>query len=125
MKTQNFTINGRVIDSQTSQGISNLRVEAWDKDLIFDDLVGSAVTDEQGRFSLSFTSGYFSEIFFDRRPDLFFKIFHQGRLIRSTEDSILWNMDTGDATLTINADHGAKHLLFNISECNLGKSAMT
>ncbi len=47
---QTFRITGRVIDSTSQQGIAGLRVEAWDKDMVFNDLVGSAVTDEQGAF---------------------------------------------------------------------------
>ena len=42
------------------QGIAGLRVEAWDKDMICNDLVGSAVTNEQGAFKIEFTSSYFA-----------------------------------------------------------------
>lgn len=55
-----FRITGRVI-SQDGQGISDLNVEARDKDLVFNDLVGSAITDENGRFQVAFDQSYFKE----------------------------------------------------------------
>lgn len=50
MQPNNFTITGNIIDRQTGQGISGLRIEAWDKDLFFDDLVSSTETDAEGFF---------------------------------------------------------------------------
>lgn len=96
-KEKRFKIAGRVIDRTTRNGVRGLRVEAWDKDLFFNDLVGNAITDEQGSFQIEFDESYFRELFLDRRPDLFFKVFQDGRLIHSTEDSVLWNVD-GDVT---------------------------
>jgi hypothetical protein len=96
-----YRILGRVINEQTNQGIGNLRVEAWDKDLIFDDLVGSTTTNEQGAFRIDFEASYFQEIFADRRPDLFFKILRMGTLLESTEDSILWNIAAGETEVII------------------------
>ncbi len=54
-----FHIVGRVLERMTRSRIAGVRVEAWDKDVIVDDLVGSAVTDEQGKFQIEFTESYF------------------------------------------------------------------
>src|SRR5439155_7557587 len=67
---------------------------------------GSAVTDEQGKFQIEFTESYFKELFFDRKPDLFFKVFRGDVLIGSTEDSVLWNVGAGDSEIAIEVDAG-------------------
>ncbi len=104
MNQNTFAISGRIIDGQTKQGIPGLRIEAWDKDLIFNDLVGSVETDRQGRFSMSFTTDYFSEIFFDRRPDIFFKVFHGEKEIRPINAPFIPNMQPGEREITIEVD---------------------
>ena len=55
MSDQRFHITGRIIDRQTRLGLARLRVEAWDKDLIYSDLVGSAVTGVRGIFRGAFS----------------------------------------------------------------------
>lgn len=99
-----FRISGRIINCQTHHGVLGLRVEAWDKDSIFNSLVGSAVTGANGSFQMEFDESYFNECFSDRRSDLFFRIFDQNRLILSTEDSVLWNVDCGDTEIVIEVD---------------------
>ncbi|BAZ33812.1 hypothetical protein NIES4074_63260 (plasmid) [Cylindrospermum sp. NIES-4074] len=97
-----FIIIGRIINQSSRTDISQLRVEAWDKDLIFNDMVGSATTDQQGRFQITFTEAHFRECFLDRRPDVFFKVFNQeNQLLTSTEDQVLWNVAAGDTEVMI------------------------
>ncbi len=91
-----YKITGKVVSSDTNKGIKGLRVEAWDKDLFINDMVGSAITSEGGVFRIQFDESYFKELFLDRRPDLFFKVFKGSKLIKSTEDSILWNVENED-----------------------------
>lgn len=99
-----YHISGSVIDRKTRRGIEGLQVEGWDKDLIYDDLVGSTVSDEQGAFQIELDASYFRELFQDRQPDLFFKVFSKGAVIKSTEDSVLWNVNAGATEITIEVD---------------------
>jgi hypothetical protein len=95
-----YQVAGRVVGAK-AKGIPNARVEAWDKDLLVDDQVASAVTDKDGRFKIEFDSSRFRELFFDRKPDLFFKVYINDKLAKSTEDSILWNVEAKKTEVTI------------------------
>src|SRR2546426_9307740 len=104
MADEKYRILGRVISRSSQQGVPNARVEAWDRDLLVDDLVASAVTDANGVFRMEFDSSYFRELFADRQPDLFFKVFYEDNLVASTEDSVLWNVGTSELEVVIEAD---------------------
>ena len=54
-----YQISGRVIDEETSHPVAGAVVEAWDKDHVYDDLVGSVTTDSDGRFQLEFDDDHF------------------------------------------------------------------
>ncbi len=102
-----FSVLGAVVNEDSLSGIGCLRVEAWDKDLICDDLLGSAVTNEDGTFKIRFNEKYFQELFVDRRPDVFFKVFNGDELIKSTEKNVLWNMRGGDRNVVIKVGFAA------------------
>lgn len=86
-----FRIKGYVINRETGEGVPGCHVEAWDKDLLFDDFVAETgedkPTDELGYFELAFQDdGRFNELFFDRFPDLFFKVKLAGKCIADTRN---------------------------------------
>jgi hypothetical protein len=112
MAKKNFHIKGRIIERKSGQGVKALRVEAWDKDLLIDDLLGTTKTDTDGAFEFKFDASYFRELFLDRSPDLFFKVFHQGKLIRNTEDSVLWNTKSGQTQIEIMVDLSSEEKTF-------------
>lgn len=101
---QQFLIRGRVIDRNFHAGVMGVQVEAWDKDLLVNDYIGTTTTDSDGAFELKFDSVYFQELFCDRQPDLFFKIFHKGELVRSTENSVIWNLEAGETEIGIEVE---------------------
>ena len=110
MTMAKLQINGKIINSKTRQGLEGLLVEAWDQTLFFKDIVGAAVTDESGQFILELSDTYRLRLlydwrlFFDRAPDLYFKVYRGKRLIRSTEDAVLWNVNIGETALTIEVE---------------------
>lgn len=99
-----YTIQGRVIDSFTGDGLAGVRVEAWDHDLFLpDDYLGWAATITDGSFSIEFESSAFEEFFIDRWPDLYFKVYCHDELLASTENDVLWNIREPQVGVTIKA----------------------
>src|SRR4030095_12996153 len=96
-----YTVHGNVLESQTEKPISDLRIEAWDKDLLNDDYLDFARSDKDGKFRINFDDSDFDDWFGERRPDIYFKVFHHDELLVSTEDSVLWNMKKGDVKINI------------------------
>lgn len=60
MASWNHIVEDIVVSSPSRNPVSGLRVEAWDEDLLIDDLVGNAVTDEEGPFDIQYTSDQFA-----------------------------------------------------------------
>ena len=87
-----FKIQGRVVERESNRAIAGVRVRAYDKDLLFDDVLGDATTDGSGEFLITYSKKDFSELF-ETRPDLYFLVFDQGgeRAIHSTADHVRWN----------------------------------
>ncbi len=56
MAKKKYQIVGRVVGRGSRQGVPDARVEAWDKELLIDDKVGSAVTGADGSFKIEFDS---------------------------------------------------------------------
>jgi hypothetical protein len=108
MADNNYRISGVVLSRITKAPLPGLKVEAWDKDLFFDDLLGTAITDRNGLFVLYFKDDYFHELL-ERRPDVYFKIFYRGELIASTEDDVLWNLSGVDRTVEVIVDIESTH----------------
>lgn len=88
-----FRIQGLVKEQGTGMPLPGLRVKAFDKDLVFDDVLGSAVSGHDGVFEITCELKDFRE-FLERKPDLYFKVYRAGREapIHSTENAVLWNV---------------------------------
>lgn len=104
MPSRTFKISGRVCEYGTRNGVPGLRVEIWDKDLLFHDFLAEAPTHAQGAFTATLETNRFRELFLDREPDLFFKVYRDGKLIKSTEDSVIWNVRSGDSEIVIEVE---------------------
>lgn len=87
-----FRIRGVVREKESEVPLPGFFIKAFDKDLLFDDLLGSAFSDELGRFEILTELSDFKEIF-DSKPDLYFRVYRSDRttLVYSTEKAVLWN----------------------------------
>ena len=107
MAKETYRIIGVIVNRESGEGVGGLRVEAWDYDQFIDDLVGRAVTGPDGVFQIAFDSDYFQELFLDKEPDLYFRVYLGQRQVASTEDDILWNVSAGDKHIVIEVDEAA------------------
>ena len=84
-----FIIYGEILDDKSKRGIVGLSVEALDKDLLIDDRLGVATTDEYGNFEIVYDKEDFQELFFDQKPDIYLQVKNsKGEIIYTTEDKI-------------------------------------
>ncbi len=105
-KRSAFIIHGKVVGMETGQGIPGLKVKAFDRDLIFDDLLGEVKTDKEGNFEIVYDKSDFRELFFDNKPDIFIKVkTKEGEEIYSSSDKVRYGAGkVEDFTIPIPAD---------------------
>ncbi len=87
-----FKISGIVFEKESRKPLPNLIVRAYDKDLLFDDLLGDASTNNSGYFELRYSKKDFKELF-ENKPDIYFRIYDpsSNRAIHVTANSVRWN----------------------------------
>jgi hypothetical protein len=61
MVKRNIKILGKLSDTN-KQPLAKLRIEAWDKDMLIDEFVGEAISDEQGAFAIRLTQSRYKEL---------------------------------------------------------------
>jgi predicted flap endonuclease-1-like 5' DNA nuclease len=85
-----YKIWGKVLEKESGNGVPNITVEAYDKDLRYDDALGKDVTDKRGRFLIKYSEEDFRDLYiFDRKPDLYLTLYDwMGTRIKSTKDRI-------------------------------------
>jgi hypothetical protein len=74
MGTFRFHVVGSVREAGSDRPLRDLLVRAYDKDVVFDDHLGDARTDAEGRFEIHFTALAFKDAF-EQRPDVYIRIF--------------------------------------------------
>jgi len=98
-----YTVSGTVKNIANNEGVEDLHVITYDKDIIGDDFLGIAVTDAQGAFSLSFDKSKFNK-FFDRKPDLYFIVEDGGYQLLNTKNSVIKNAGTSTPPINLTVD---------------------
>lgn len=76
-----WVICGQVVFCETQRPISGVKVTAFDRDLLQDDTLGSAVTDINGQFRIEYTRadfrpGTWADIELIGGPDVYFHVHH-------------------------------------------------
>src|SRR5262249_52678698 len=106
-----FVISGRVISHQTQQRIGGLQIEFWHKAEStpqMNKLIGIDTTSDQGSFSVAATDDHFDKFFIPEKPDVFFRVYSQGQLLKSTEEDVLTAVASGRTGIVIEIDLPAK-----------------
>jgi hypothetical protein len=86
---------GTVVEEDSGRPIPGLHVRAFDKDLLFDDKLGVAVTDAKGAFRIDYTELDFSSIFGNETtPELYIRVYDvtDKKLLYTSEKSIRRNV---------------------------------
>lgn len=101
-----FSVFGLLLRGKSRKPLADARIEAWDKDLLFDDFLGSGTSDASGKFRIDFDSSRFEELFFDKRPDVFFRVYEKDELIFDSRESLIITIDSEKLELTIEVPAG-------------------
>lgn len=86
-----YEISGRVQELESKQGVPGVTVSAFDKDLVFDDLLGEVMTDADGAFYIEYGEGALKELF-AAAPDIYLKVkTPSGQTLRTTDNAVRFN----------------------------------
>lgn len=96
------TIRGQlVVSGLTGQPMTQLRVEAWDRDGKVRTRLGAATPDANGAFTITIDERMRRDVA-ERQPDLYFKVFSGEREIADTRSQVLWSPRNPDTKVVIN-----------------------
>jgi hypothetical protein len=92
-----FRVFGTIEEEETGQPLVDLIVRAFDRDLVFDDKVGFATTDQEGRFEIRFTRQDFRDLR-ESAPDLYLRVFDPSGTheLHQTREAVRWNASTSE-----------------------------
>ncbi len=82
-----WVVKGRVTD-ESGQGVSGLTVSPYDKDHLFDDKLGTTVTDNDGHFMMSYKTEDFRDLI-KARPDIYLKVIDkEGKTLYTSKKAV-------------------------------------
>jgi hypothetical protein len=80
------------VRDEDGNAMSGLTVSLFDKDLLFDDYLGTQITSKDGSFQFIYTSEGFIDLL-EAKPDIYLKVMDQkGNIIYSSEQAVKCNM---------------------------------
>ncbi|MGD2086306.1 MAG: neuraminidase-like domain-containing protein [Candidatus Aminicenantes bacterium] len=100
-----YKIKGRIIDLNSKKGIPRLKVEAWDREQIYNKALAVTTTNAYGIFYFKFTEQFFKEIFADKLPKVFFMVYEDRDLLKNTKNEIFCSMKIQEHKVIIPLDY--------------------
>lgn len=101
-----YTVVGYVRNRVDETGIGGLSVSVYDKDSIGkDDFLGITTTDGSGEFISVFDISKFSQLGFDRSPDLYFIVKEGKKELLITKDNVINDADESTPPIILWADN--------------------
>lgn len=86
-----WVVKGKVSD-ENGKGMAGVTVSLYDKDLLFDDYLGTVITDKQGNFQFLYREEGFKDLL-ESNPDIYVKVFDKdGNTIYSSKKSVRCNV---------------------------------
>jgi Tc toxin complex TcA C-terminal TcB-binding domain/Neuraminidase-like domain len=112
------SLSGYIFERGTPRGVPNLRIEAWDSDLIVSDVIAVATTDAAGSFTITLDSEYLRSHFGDRSPILALRVFRTLRIgldgggyattyTNLVTHNFLWKLPVGNTVVRLEVDLAA------------------
>ena len=81
-----------IVTDENDKGLKGLTISLYDEDLIFDDILGTTITNENGNFEIIYRTEAF-EFLFEKRPDLYIKVLDSnGKKLYSSEKAVRPNV---------------------------------
>lgn len=80
-----YIIKGKIRDSE-GKGLGGLSVNAFDKDPLSDEFLGSSLTDDDGHFEIAFASKDFDRFHLEGAPEVYLKIIDVDKSFKSVKD---------------------------------------
>ena len=94
------------IRNRKQEPIKNVSISLYDKDLIFDDRLGTTVTDDKGEFELLYRTENFRDMI-EAQPDLYLNVIDEnGQVLHSTKKAVRFSakrVEQFDITIAANA----------------------
>ena len=91
-----FKVAGSVRELESNKGVPDLEVRAFDKDIVFDDFLGSTMTDNNGNFNIIYDEKNFRQVF-ESKPDIYITVASKdGRTIYTTDKEIRFEAEKSE-----------------------------
>lgn len=104
-----WVARGKVVDKENGQGIGGVTVSLYDKDLLFDDVLGTTLTDEEGSFEVTYQTEAFRDLF-EAKPDLYVKVLDaKGRTLYFSRKAVRYeagHIETFNITISRRVNDG-------------------